>query len=45
MASKKNGTDELTYKTETDSQTLKTSLQLPKGESGGGGEDKLGVGD
>ena len=36
----KNDTDELTYKTETDSQTQKTNLWLPKGKVGG--RDKLG---
>ena len=38
----KNDTNELTYKTETDSQTQKINLWLPKGE---GGRDKLGVWD
>ena len=33
--SKKNDTDELIYK--TDSQTLKTNLWLPKGKGGRGG--------
>ena len=36
-------TNELIYKTETDSQTSKTKLWLPKGT--GGGRDKLGVWD
>ena len=36
----KSNTNELVYKTEIDSQTLKTNLWLPKGK---GGEDKLGV--
>ena len=40
--SKKNDTNELTYKTEIDSQTQKTNLWLPKGE---GGRDKLGIWD
>ena len=31
---KKNDTNELIYKTETDSQTLKTSVWLPKGKLG-----------
>ena len=31
VESKKNYTNEFIYKTETDSQTLKTNLQLPKG--------------
>ena len=31
----KNGTNELIYKIETDSQTLKTDLWLPKGKGGG----------
>ena len=35
----KNGTNELIYKIETDSQTLKTDLWLPKGK--GGGKDKF----
>ena len=39
----KNDTNELIYKTEIDSQTLKTHLWLPKGK--GGGRDKLGVWD
>ena len=33
-------TNELIYRTETDSQTQKTNLWLPKGK---GGRDKLGV--
>ena len=33
----KYGTNELTYKTETDSQTQKTNLRLPKRKGGGGG--------
>ena len=36
-------TNELIYKTETDSQTQKTNLWLPKGK--GGGRDKLEVWD
>ena len=36
----KKKTNELIYKTETDSQTQKTNLWLPKGK--GGGKDKLG---
>ena len=36
----KNDTNELIYKTETDSQTQKTNLWLPKGE---GVRDKLEV--
>ena len=35
----KNGTNELIYKIETDAQTLKTDLWLPKGK--GGGKDKF----
>jgi len=31
----KNDTDELIYKTEIDSQTVKTNLWLPKGKGGG----------
>ena len=38
----KNDTNELTYKTETDSQTQKINLWLPKGR---GGSDRLGVED
>ena len=38
-------TNELIYKTETDSQTQKTNLWLPKGKWQGGGEDKSGVWD
>ena len=34
----KNDTNELIYKTETDSQILKTNLWLPKGKRGGEGE-------
>ena len=34
---KKNDTNKLIYKTETDSQTLKTNLWLPKGKHGGEG--------
>ena len=37
------GTSEFTYKTETDSQTQKTNLWLPKGK--GAGRDKLEVWD
>ena len=33
----KNNTNELIYRTETDSQTLKTNLWLPKGKDGGEG--------
>ena len=36
----KNDTNELIYKRETDSQTQKTNIWLPKGR--GGGRDKLG---
>ena len=36
----KNDINELIYKTETDSQTQKTNLWLPKGK--GQGRDKLG---
>ena len=36
----KNSTNELIYKTETDLQTWKTNLWLPKGK---GERDKLGV--
>ena len=39
----KNTTNELTYKTQTDSQRQKTSCSFPKGKRGGGG--KLGVWD
>ena len=35
-------TNERIYKTETDSQTQKTNLWLPKGKGGGWGRDKLG---
>ena len=35
---KKNDKNELIYKTETDSQTSKTNLWLPKGKHGGEGE-------
>ena len=34
---KKSDTNELTYKTATDSQTKKTNLWLPKGKGGGRG--------
>ena len=37
----KNDTNELIYKTETDSQIQKTNLQLPKGKEMEG-RDKLG---
>ena len=37
----KKGTNELTYKTETESQMQKTNLRLPKGKAGGGW-DKMG---
>ena len=39
----KKDTNELIYKSDTDSQTSKTNLWLPKGE--GEGRDKLGVWD
>ena len=39
---KKKDTNELIYKTESNSQTLKTTFWLPKGKRG---KDKLGVGD
>ena len=39
--SKKNDTNELIYKTETDSQTSKGNLRLPKGK--GRGRVKIGV--
>ena len=39
----KNDTNELMYETETDSQTYKTYLWLPKGQAGG--RTKLGFGD
>ena len=34
----KTDTNELIYKTETDSQTYKTNLWFPKGKGGGGGQ-------
>ena len=37
MIPKKKDTNELIYKTETDLQTSKTNLWLPKGKGGGGG--------
>ena len=37
VESKKKDTNEVIYKTETDSQTLKTNLWLPKGKCGGEG--------
>ena len=37
VESKKNVTDELIYKTETDSMTKKANLQLPKGKGDGEG--------
>ena len=37
----KNDTNELIYKTERDSQSLKTKLLLPKGK--GGGRNKLAI--
>ena len=40
MESKKKDTNELTLKTETDSQTSKTNLGLPKGKRG---RDESGV--
>ena len=39
----KNDTNELIYKTETDSQTSGINLWLPKGK--GGGRNRLGAGD
>ena len=41
---KKKDTNELIWRTETDSQTLKANLWLPKGTDGGG-RCGLGVGD
>ena len=35
MWNPKRDTNELIYKTETDSQTLKTNFQLPNGKDGG----------
>ena len=43
MASLKNVTDELIYETETDSQTQKTNLGLPKGGEGGGIHEAFGI--
>ena len=37
MGNLKYDTNELIYKTETDSQIQKTNLRLPKGKGGGGG--------
>ena len=37
VESQKNDTNELIYKTETDSQTQKTNLWLPKGKAEGEG--------
>ena len=39
----KNSTNELIYKTETDSQTLKTNLRLPKGKGGGRINEEIGI--
>ena len=36
-------TNELIYKTETDSQTQKTNLRLPKGKGRGGINQELGI--
>ena len=44
LKKKKNDTNELTYKGETDSQTQKTNLWLPK-RMEGEGKDKLGAWD
>ena len=41
----RNNTNESICKTETDSQTQKTNLWLPKGKRGRQGMDKLGVWD
>ena len=38
VESKENDTNELIYKTDTDSQTSKTNLWLPKGKVGAGGQ-------
>ena len=38
-----NDTNELIYKIETDSQTLKTNIWLPKGKKSGSRRDALGV--
>ena len=39
----KNDTNELIYKTETDSQTSQTCLQLPKGKRGLQGDEQFGI--
>ena len=39
----KNDTNELIYKTEIDSQTQKTNLQLPKGQGAGGINQKFEI--
>ena len=41
----KNNTNELIYKTETDSQAQKTNLLLPKGKEGEGQIRNLGLTD
>ena len=43
MESKKNDTNELIYRTETDSQTSKTNLRLPKGKGGEGINWEFGI--
>ena len=40
---KKSNNNELIYKTETDSQTWKTNLGLPKGKVGGGINLEFGI--
>ena len=40
---KKNGTNELIFKTEIDPQTQKTNFQLPKGKAGGGTNQAFGI--
>ena len=42
---KKSDTDELTYKTEIDSQTQKANLCLPTGKGGDGEREKFGIWD
>ena len=44
MCNLNNNTNELIYKTETDSQSSKTSLWLPKGKGGEGMDWKFGTG-
>ena len=43
MGNLRNDVNELIYKTETDSQTQRTNLHLPKGKGGGEVNQEVGI--